>query len=62
MVMGCVQTSALQVAKKLKCSACRASAVEFHEALAVLRAKRGKSRIPEYEYTEVMDEVILTHG
>mmetsp|Transcript_35592 Transcript_35592/g.69723 ORF Transcript_35592/g.69723 Transcript_35592/m.69723 type:complete len:199 (+) Transcript_35592:247-843(+) len=46
-----------QVASRLKCSACRASAVEMHEAMQGLRAKRGKAKIKEYEYTEVMDEV-----
>uniref|UniRef100_A0A6U2FLR5 DUF3456 domain-containing protein n=1 Tax=Hemiselmis andersenii TaxID=464988 RepID=A0A6U2FLR5_HEMAN len=46
-----------EVAKRLKCSACRASAVEMHEALAGLRKKRGKAKIKEYEYTEVMDAV-----
>uniref|UniRef100_A0A7S0VMT4 DUF3456 domain-containing protein n=1 Tax=Hemiselmis tepida TaxID=464990 RepID=A0A7S0VMT4_9CRYP len=45
------------VAKRLKCSACRASAVEMHEALAGLRKKRGKVKIQEYEYIEVMDAV-----
>ena len=41
------------VAEKLKCSACRASAFEFYDALKKLRELRKKPT--EYEVTEVMD-------
>eukprot|EP00960_Hanusia_phi_P050261 760103-Hanusia_phi.AAC.7 len=46
-----------QVAARLKCSACRGSAVEFHDALRDLRGKRRGARIKDYEYTEALDAV-----
>mmetsp|Transcript_50941 Transcript_50941/g.102160 ORF Transcript_50941/g.102160 Transcript_50941/m.102160 type:complete len:187 (+) Transcript_50941:8-568(+) len=45
-----------QIAGRLKCSACRGSATEAFEALAELRARRGKlQNIKEHEYTELME-------
>ena len=49
--------SLLQVAKRLRCSACRGSAVEYHAALAELRALRNKAKIKDFEYTEALDPV-----
>jgi hypothetical protein len=44
------------VAAKLKCSACRASALEFYDALKDLRTKRKKPT--EFEVTETMDRYL----
>lgn len=45
-----------KVAARLKCSACRASALEAFDALMELRTKRGGTRkIKEHEYAELME-------
>ncbi|EKX35217.1 hypothetical protein GUITHDRAFT_118561 [Guillardia theta CCMP2712] len=46
-----------KVAARLKCSACRGSAVEFHDTLRELRERRKAARIKDYEYTEALDVV-----
>ena len=46
-----------KVAAKLKCSACRAGALEFYDALKDLRAKRKKPT--EFEVTETMDRYTI---
>ena len=46
-----------KVAAKLRCSACRASAFEFWDALKALKDLRKKPA--EYEVTEVMDRYFI---
>ena len=46
-----------KIAKRLRCSACRGSAVEYHDALRELRAFRKKAKIKDFEYTEALDPV-----
>jgi hypothetical protein len=46
-----------KVAAKLKCSACRASALEFYDALKDLRSIRKKPT--EFEITETMDRYFV---
>mmetsp|Transcript_27260 Transcript_27260/g.55671 ORF Transcript_27260/g.55671 Transcript_27260/m.55671 type:complete len:198 (+) Transcript_27260:13-606(+) len=45
-----------KIASRLKCSACRGSAVEVHDSLQALRTKRKKIKnIKEHEYTELFE-------